>query len=528
MPDTRTADRPSEPTTPTDPTGRSGRRTPETTRRPSGSAARSCATACPDVVDTDEGLAGGVRRAGRGDRSGRDRRRARLRLPLLRPRLPDPAAPRGRRHAGSSTRSRSTTLGPAAGGPRRHRVDPARRDAGPAVPARGRASTPTASSTPSSPAACSATPASGWPPWSRRCSASGCARSTPPPTGRPVRCPQPWLEYAALDVEVLARAARAHGHGARARPARPSGRARSSTTCWASSRPSGSTRGGVRPGCTGCAGAAPSAPPGPCGRPATRIAAERDVTPGRIIPDSAIVAAATAHADRPARADAHAGLPRPRRRAATPAAWVEALRRGPRDGRGRPAHPRPARRRPPAPAHLGRARRRSPTGASRPPARPMLNLAEEHHLPVENLLTPDYLRRLMWAPPATREPAELAEAVRAQLASYGARPWQAGLVTGALVGADARRRARTSRVAADSDGDSVGLLRRLRATRSPASYSGSRIVLGGLVDLPRWPPRGRASPGGVMSCVEQRRDRLARAPGRWSRAAGRPCRGCSG
>jgi ribonuclease D len=65
----------------------------------------------------------------------------------------------------------------------------------------------------------------------------------------------------------------------------------------------------------------------------------------------------------------------------------------------------------------------------------MLNLAEEHQLPVENLLTPDFLRRLMWAPPATREPAELAEAVRAQLASYGARPWQAELVTGALVGA---------------------------------------------------------------------------------------------
>ena len=65
----------------------------------------------------------------------------------------------------------------------------------------------------------------------------------------------------------------------------------------------------------------------------------------------------------------------------------------------------------------------------------MLNLAEVHHLPVENLLTPDYLRRLMWAPPATREPADLADAVRAQLAEYGARPWQAELVTGALVGA---------------------------------------------------------------------------------------------
>lgn len=65
----------------------------------------------------------------------------------------------------------------------------------------------------------------------------------------------------------------------------------------------------------------------------------------------------------------------------------------------------------------------------------MLNLAEAHHLPVENLLTPDYLRRLMWAPPATRDPADLAQAVREQLAAYGARPWQAELVTGALVGA---------------------------------------------------------------------------------------------
>jgi ribonuclease D len=41
----------------------------------------------------------------------------------------------------------------------------------------------------------------------------------------------------------------------------------------------------------------------------------------------------------------------------------------------------------------------------------------------------------MWAPPATRDLADLADAVRSQLASYGARPWQAELVTGALVGA---------------------------------------------------------------------------------------------
>jgi ribonuclease D len=54
---------------------------------------------------------------------------------------------------------------------------------------------------------------------------------------------------------------------------------------------------------------------------------------------------------------------------------------------------------------------------------------------VENLLTPDYVRRLMWSPPATRDAAQLAEEIRAQLTSYGARPWQVELVAGALTGA---------------------------------------------------------------------------------------------
>lgn len=163
------------------------------------------------------------------------------------------------------------------------------------------------------------------------------------------------------------------------------------------------------------------------------IAAERDVTPGRILPDSAIVVAATAMpTDRRALLATQGFHGRGASRYA--ATWVEALRRvremdeddlptrAPRgDG---PPHPRTWAEREPVADRRFKAAREA-----------MLNLAEVHHLPVENLLTPDYLRRLMWAPPATREPAELAEAVRAQLASYGARPWQAELVTGALVGA---------------------------------------------------------------------------------------------
>ena len=163
------------------------------------------------------------------------------------------------------------------------------------------------------------------------------------------------------------------------------------------------------------------------------IAAERDVTPGRILPDSAIVAAATAMpTDRRALLSTKGFHGRGASRYAE--AWVDALQRArqmPEDelpartprGDG-PPHPRTWAEREPVADRRFRAAREA-----------MLNLAELHHLPVENLLTPDYLRRLMWAPPETREPAALADAVRAQLAAYGARPWQAEIITGALVGA---------------------------------------------------------------------------------------------
>ena len=50
-------------------------------------------------------------------------------------------------------------------------------------------------------------------------------------------------------------------------------------------------------------------------------------------------------------------------------------------------------------------------------------------MPAENLLTPDYLRRLLWTPPATRDPDSLAAAVDASLAELGARAWQIELVS---------------------------------------------------------------------------------------------------
>jgi ribonuclease D len=62
-------------------------------------------------------------------------------------------------------------------------------------------------------------------------------------------------------------------------------------------------------------------------------------------------------------------------------------------------------------------------------------LSEELAIPVENLLTPDYLRRTLWSPPRSRDEEALADGVRTLLAGYGARPWQIDLTTPPLVSA---------------------------------------------------------------------------------------------
>jgi ribonuclease D len=161
------------------------------------------------------------------------------------------------------------------------------------------------------------------------------------------------------------------------------------------------------------------------------IATRRDVTPGRIIPDAAIVEAANAM---PRDKAALLGLKGFRGRGAEryAAQWVEALRRARSlpeeelppiaaryDG---PPPPRAwADRDPVAAARLAKAR----VG--------MKAVADEHHLPVENVLTPDYVRRLMWEPPPDDD--ALAERVATRLAELGARRWQVELSTDVLVDA---------------------------------------------------------------------------------------------
>jgi len=169
------------------------------------------------------------------------------------------------------------------------------------------------------------------------------------------------------------------------------------------------------------------------------LARQRDVTPGRIIPDSAIVAAAQ---ELPTERGALLGVKGFHGRGAERYArtWVETLRqvvamsedelpaRTPR-GDGPPAPRAWAEKDPVAARRLALARDALAT------------LAEERNLPVENLLTPDHLRRVLWAPPRTREPGALLDGVITLLDGYAARGWQialtAPLLTDAILRADA-------------------------------------------------------------------------------------------
>jgi ribonuclease D len=58
----------------------------------------------------------------------------------------------------------------------------------------------------------------------------------------------------------------------------------------------------------------------------------------------------------------------------------------------------------------------------------LLTIAEQYDLPMENLITPDHLRRLAWRPPSPLTE----ESVDQKLASSGARPWQRELTVAAI------------------------------------------------------------------------------------------------
>lgn len=160
-----------------------------------------------------------------------------------------------------------------------------------------------------------------------------------------------------------------------------------------------------------------------------RIAQRRDVSPGKVLGDAAIVEAALSM---PANAHALAGLAgfgnrMGRRQLEQWQAAVDRAKALPDTRLPQPGQPVTG---PPPPRAWAD---KDPAAAARlSAARAAVSaLAEQLNMPQENLITPDTVRRVCWEPPKGAD----AEAVAAALAGYGARPWQVELVTPVLVGA---------------------------------------------------------------------------------------------
>ena len=146
------------------------------------------------------------------------------------------------------------------------------------------------------------------------------------------------------------------------------------------------------------------------------LARQLDVAPGRLVPDASLTAAAKAMPDSKRALAAMREFTGRASRTELDRWWaaIEAGRttedlpvlRG--TGETLPPPRAWADRNPEADARLKAARAALTT------------VAEELSLPLENLLTPDTLRRVAWAPPAEITPESIAEA----LARHGARAWQ--------------------------------------------------------------------------------------------------------
>ena len=151
-----------------------------------------------------------------------------------------------------------------------------------------------------------------------------------------------------------------------------------------------------------------------------KIAQITDLSPRRVLPDTAIVEAARylpANHAQLSRISGFAGRQARRHEKE----WLAAVARA----RTSADHELPETAGgaiPNGPPPVHRWAERDPAAAARlATARAVVAaLAEENRLPVENLLSPDALRRLSWDPPRPCDEQAVAEA----LTGYGARPWQ--------------------------------------------------------------------------------------------------------
>lgn len=154
------------------------------------------------------------------------------------------------------------------------------------------------------------------------------------------------------------------------------------------------------------------------------LAQSRDVAPGRLIPDRAIMAAVDQRATSvPALLQIPGFHTRNAKRDA--ARWVDAIKRG-NSTRDLPDLRAPK----PDLPHPRSWAEKNPAAANRlDAAKLVVNEVSEHwNIPGENLLTPKYLRELCWNAPARISEASVAD----MLENLGARQWQRGLLADKL------------------------------------------------------------------------------------------------
>jgi ribonuclease D len=159
-----------------------------------------------------------------------------------------------------------------------------------------------------------------------------------------------------------------------------------------------------------------------------QIAQRRDIAPGRILPDAAIINAATVDPDTVEKLVALPvfGGSRQRRSASV---WIDALARA-RTTTDLPKAAEPVTGPPPA----VRWSRRKPEAAERLDLvrAGLTELSQRVSVPAENLLTPDLVRRLVWD---WQPVSDTSTVIDAFLAEAGARPWQRELTVPVLTDA---------------------------------------------------------------------------------------------